>query len=252
MKNNEFDVFRILYLIKKRFNLFLIFSLLIGVALFLKFHFFTDPIYRSQFTVYTTVLESKIIVDEINNLEKLKESKDIESIMRILNIEEQEAKSLKLLNAKDLLDLQKRMLSVTIRGKDSLVLYKIPILLETMINNTPLYKTTAENYLEYLNYEKIKIESELENITSISDNTNINISIRGTGEFLDKKLKNSENLKNYKVFGLVGSNYISKPKSSLRYNIAAAILGGIAAGALLVFCIEFFVFLQSRMKEYEN
>lgn len=252
MKSNEFDVFKIFYIIKKRLGLFTLFSVLCGIGLFLKFHFFTDSVFKSQFIVYTTVLESKVIAEEINSLEKLKEIKDFASISSRLNIEKSKAKSLKIFNAKELADNQKRMVNVTISGKDSTLLFKIPQLLEEMINNTPLYKTTAENYREYLAYEQAKIESELENSLNVAIGTNVNVSIRGTGELLDRKLKNSENIKNFRVFGVVGSNYISKPEASLKFNLAAAILGGIAAGLFFVLIIEFAQFVKNRVKEYED
>lgn len=252
MKNNEFDIFKLFYILKKRFALFILTAIVVSTAFFVKFHILYEPIFISQYNVYSTVLESKVLTEEINGLQKLKELKNFESIASKLDLSINSAKSIKLFSAKDLSDLQKRMVTVNISGKDSSVLYKMPHLLEDMIAKTPLYQNTAENYMEFLAYEKEKIESELENTLSITPGTNLNISIRGTGELLDRKLKNSENIKNFRLLGIVGENNITRIEASLKFNIIAAILGGIAAGLFFILMIEFALFVKNRVNQYED
>jgi capsular polysaccharide biosynthesis protein len=253
MKTEEFDIFKIFYIIKKRWKLAFVIFILAASYLFYDFTFNTKRNFVGNFTVFSSVIEAKVLTDRINLFEKFIENKDFMSIAVNLDISFEDAKNIKIIKAKEAFDTQKRIVNVNIAGKDSTLLHSLPELLGNFITNDPYFKTMIDLYHQHLQYENLRLAYELDSSSNVYtvNNTIIN-NMRGVGDLLDRKFRSDENIANFTAFGVIGKPGIRGSRISYKFNITAAILGGIAAGVGIALLLEFLLFLNRRMKDYET
>jgi capsular polysaccharide biosynthesis protein len=254
MKSEEFDIFKIFLILKKRLVLIAVVFVIATSYLFYDYTFNTRPNHVANFTVYSTAIESKVLADQINNIQRLLEIKDHQSVANNLGIEYTEAKKLRAFTVKEANDSGRKMVNVNVVAKDSTLLFNLPELLRNYISENQYFRNSIDLYRQHLDYELAKVEYELDSVSSVYNydkNTIVN-NFRGLGELLDRKYKAAENIQNFTDFALIGKNNIKAGGISIKYNVVASIAGGFTFGIIAALLIEFLVFLNRRIKEYEQ
>lgn len=254
MKTEEFDVFKIFFVLKKQYKALFLFSILFGVLLFLYFQFIVTPTYKANFTAQSTVLEARAIITQIENLQSNISNKDYLSLAQTLNIDEESAKKYTLFEAKEVKDKQSKLLKVTILAKSDTLIETFPSNFENFLNNDAYFSKLITNYKAHLEYETKKLNFELDSLQKLTTQEGFTVinNLRNIESLMDKKLENLDEIETFSAFSVLGNLGISTDESSIIKKVVGAIAGGIASSVILVLALQFLAFLRDRVAEYEN
>lgn len=254
MKTEEFDVFKIFFLLKKQFKALIFFSVLFGLLLFLFFQFLVTPTYKASFTAQSTVLEAKTIITQIEDLQSNLNNKNFKNIAKTLSIDSESAQKYVLFEAKEVKDKQNRLVKLTIVAKSDTLIESFPSNFENFLNKDAYFSKLIANYKSHLEYEAKKISFELDSLQGLNGENGLTVinNLKNIESLMDRKLKNLDEIQTFSSFSIIGNLGISINETSMLKKIIGAIAGGMALAIIIVLLFEFMVFLKERVAEYEN
>ena len=256
MHSEEFDVFKLFYILKKRAKLLLVIFPATFSAVFIYLVFFYATEFRANFVAYSSVLDTKILIANINAFQNLIDLKDFTSLSRNLKITPGQAETLTYLNANEIKSGSgsENVISVMIMGKDSVLLQSIVINIQQYFTEGIFFNQSKEFVEDNLVYAKSKITQELEEDVILENNNQLVI-INKAGDIpalLLKKQQIDLDLATFSTFSNIGSVNISQPKNSLPVNFLVSLLASLAIAVIIIWLIEFFLFLNVRMQSYDR